>query len=115
LTVAFNVVGFPDMNGCSANESLQMRLRTGRRLGFAEYGDPGGIPFFYFHGWPSSRLEGRAAAGIAARLGVRLIAPERPGCGLSEFQPHRTLRSWPADVSELADHLGLDNFGVLGV
>jgi len=101
--------------GPSAKENQQMRLRDGRRLGFAEYGDPDGIPFFYFHGWPSSRLEARAAEASAERLGVRLIAPERPGYGLSGFEPHRTLKSWKDDVSELADHLGLRSFGVLGI
>jgi len=103
------------MSEASTREDREIRLRDGRRLGFAEYGDPKGVPCFYFHGWPSSRLEGRAAERVAARLGVRLIAPERPGYGLSDFKAHRTVKEWPADVSELAEHLGLGPFGVLGV
>ena len=33
-----------------------LRLRDGRLLGYAEYGDPDGKPLFYFHGSPGSRL-----------------------------------------------------------
>jgi hypothetical protein len=33
-----------------------LKLKDGRTLGFAEYGDPKGKPIFEFHGNPSSRL-----------------------------------------------------------
>jgi hypothetical protein len=33
------------------------QLSDGRMLGYAEYGAPQGKPLFYFHGWPSSRIE----------------------------------------------------------
>lgn len=35
----------------------QMRLADGRRLGYDEYGPSDGVPLFYFHGTPSSRVE----------------------------------------------------------
>src|SRR5204863_1333027 len=56
----------------------------------------------------------RVACADARRLGVRLIAPERPGCGRSCAAPERTLLSWPADVLEFADALGIDRFAVVG-
>ena len=31
-------------------EDRMMRLRDGRRLGYAEYGDPHGKPIVFFHG-----------------------------------------------------------------
>lgn len=34
-----------------------MRFRDGRLLGYAEYGDPAGMPLLYFRGHPDSRLE----------------------------------------------------------
>jgi pimeloyl-ACP methyl ester carboxylesterase len=46
--------------------------------------------------------------------GVRLVCPDRPGYGLSTFQSDRRLIDWPDDVSQLADHLGIDQFAVLG-
>jgi pimeloyl-ACP methyl ester carboxylesterase len=91
------------------------RLASGRGLGYAVYGDPEGRPVFYFHGFPGSRIEARLADGIAARRRVRLIALDRPGFGLSEFNPRRTILGWPDDVVELADALGIERFAVVGV
>ena len=92
-----------------------IRLRDGRRLGYAEWGDPGGRPLLYFHGWPGSRLEGRLGDEAARARGVRLIALDRPGMGLSDYQPRRTLVDWPDDVIQVAAALGLDRFAVLGI
>lgn len=92
-----------------------IRLRDGRRLGFAEWGDPGGRPLLYFHGWPGSRAEGRLGDEAARATGVRLIALDRPGMGLSDYQPRRTLGDWPDDVAQVAAALGLDRFAVLGI
>jgi pimeloyl-ACP methyl ester carboxylesterase len=91
-----------------------LTLRDGRRLGYAEYGTPDGEPGFYFHGHPGSRLEPEFAHDVAADAGVRIIALDRPGYGLSDFQPQRTILDWPRDVEEVADRLGLDRFAVLG-
>lgn len=92
-----------------------LRLPDGRLLGYAEYGDPAGAPLFFFHGTPGSRLAGRAGAEAAAQGGVRLVAPDRPGFGLSDFQPGRRLVDWPGDVVALADALDIDRFAVAGV
>ena len=92
-----------------------LRLEDGRNLGYAEYGNPAGTPVMYFHGFPGSRLQPQFMSDIAARLGVRLVAPDRPGVGLSDFKPQRTFLDWPQDVLALADTLGADHFAVLGV
>jgi len=96
-------------------ESKTLYLRDGRRLGFSDLGDPEGFPMFYFHGFPSSRLEAIAADEIAAKQHVRLIAIDRPGIGLSDMKAHRTLLDWPDDVQELADSLQIDRFSALGI
>ena len=88
-------------------------LSSGRRLGFAEYGDPEGEPVLYFHGAPSSRLL-HPDEEITRSLGARLIILERPGFGLSDFQLGRRLLDWPDDVIEAADQLGLGRFAVVG-
>ncbi len=90
-------------------------LRDGRSLGYAEYGDPKGKPAFHFHGHPGSRLEGKLFAEAATKAGVRLIGIDRPGMGLSDFEPSRNLLDWPNDVVQLADALEIDRFGVEGV
>ena len=96
-----------------ANQSLQ--LPDGRRLAYAEYGLPEGTPVFYFHGAPSSRLEPMLLSDeILAGAGLRIIAPDRPGIGLSDFKAGRGFSDWAADVAHLADHLGLQRFALLG-
>lgn len=91
-----------------------LTLPDGRDLAFMEWGDPDGFPTFYFHGTPSSRLEGALADGAAREHGFRLIAIDRPGFGRSSFQPGRQFSDWPKDILALADHLRLDSFGVVG-
>ncbi len=63
-----------------------VRLGDGRLLGYAEWGDPAGAPVLFFHGGGMSRL-GAIGESAAGRLGVRLIGLDRPGFGLSDFQP----------------------------
>ncbi|MBE9170970.1 alpha/beta hydrolase [Pleurocapsales cyanobacterium LEGE 06147] len=98
------------------NTDYQVKLRNGRSIGYAEYGHSQGKPVLHFHGTPSSRLEGNRSNvnEVATQLGIRLIFPDRPGIGLSDFQRHRTLLNWADDVTELADRLNLDQFAVLG-
>ena len=102
-----------------ANERMdqQIRLQDGRVLGYAEYGDPDGVPVFYFHGFPSSRLDWQVfeCEGPVTELNARIIAADRPGSGLSDFKRGRRLLDWPTDVAELADALQIDRFAVLGI
>ena len=67
------------------------------------------------HGYPGSRLESRLAASVGGRIGLRLIAPDRPGFGQSTFKSGRTIGMWADDVVQLADGLGLGRFAILGV
>jgi pimeloyl-ACP methyl ester carboxylesterase len=91
-----------------------VRLRDGRTLGYADYGNPKGRPLLFFHGTPGSRLF--SLPQWDDRNGpLRVIVPDRPGMGLSDYQPHRRLLDWPDDVAQLADHLELDRFAVAGV
>ena len=95
----------------------QIKLRDGRSLGYAEYGDADGKPVFYFHGFPGSRIDWPLfdTDAVAARLNARIIAVDRPGMGLSDFKRARKLLDWPDDVIELADALQVDRFAVLGI
>jgi pimeloyl-ACP methyl ester carboxylesterase len=93
----------------------RFQLSDGRTLAWLTIGDPGGRPVFYFHGYPGSRLEAQFATAAVARCGLRLIAPDRPGFGGSAFKPGRTIGQWSDDVAELADHLGINRFAVIGV
>ena len=103
------------MKEFTTTEGKTVRLKDGRLLGYAVYGDPLGRPVFYFHGFPGSRLEAQLADPVATRLGVRLIAVDRPGFGLSDFKPRRTILEWPHDVVKMADALGINCFAAIGV
>ena len=90
-----------------------IRLPDGRVLAYAEWGDPDGRPVFFFHGMPGSRLF-IPDPDAAVDEHVRVIAPDRPGMGGSDPQPGHVVADWPADVTPLADALGLGRFGVVG-
>jgi pimeloyl-ACP methyl ester carboxylesterase len=91
------------------------QLPDGRQLGYNEYGPSSGKPLFYFHGSPTARIEFELYGNesILHTLNVRVIAADRPGMGLSDFQPDRRLLDWPKDVLAIADHLNIEHFAVL--
>jgi pimeloyl-ACP methyl ester carboxylesterase len=92
-----------------------LALEGGRHLAYGEYGDPAGLPIFFFHGWPSSRTMAELADAAARRLGVRIISPDRPGICDSTFQPNRTLLDWPDMIKQLADHMQIKRFHILAI
>src|SRR3990170_989632 len=93
-----------------SDQEKQIHLNDGRKLGFAQYGDLKGKPVFYFHGWPASRLSAKIYDDLAKKLYVRIISPDRPGFGLSDYKKDRTLLDWPDDVLALADFLKIKKF-----
>lgn len=98
-----------------SNHVNQIVLSDGRRLAYEEYGDPNGKVVFFFHGAPGSRLLRHPDQSLPARLGLRIIAVDRPGYGLSDPRPRRSLLDWPQDIAELADSLRIERFTVMGV
>jgi pimeloyl-ACP methyl ester carboxylesterase len=95
--------------------AVVIRTPGGRRLSYREFGPAAGAPLLYFPGTPSSGVEWLMwPPGSAEVHGCRVIAVDRPGLGGSDRQPGRRILDWPADVTALADALGLDRFRVLG-
>src|SRR3954453_12685143 len=82
-----NTLGRMPGRRCYTAEDHVIRLRDGRTLGFAEYGDPGGMPVICNHGGLSSRLDVAPAHESAKQHRLRLLAPDRPGIGLSSRKP----------------------------
>ncbi len=99
----------------SVPDTRVMELSDGRELAWVEFGDPAGKPMIGFHGTPGSRFQLIVDEEPVRTAGVRLISVDRPGYGHSTYQVGRTLVGWPDDVGQLADHLGLDRFGVVGI
>ncbi len=94
----------------------RFHLPGGRRLGYAEYGDPAGPVVLWFHGSPGSRrqlpLAGRRAAD---ELGLRVVLVERPGSGLSDAHAYASVADWAADMAHVAYALGAEQIGVAGL
>lgn len=96
------------------NNNQRFTLPDGRIMGYSEVGLENGYPVLYFHGFPSSRLEGIAFDTLARKRGLRFFTLERPGFGISTPQPKRRLMDWPKDVKAFAEHLGLRRFAIMG-
>ena len=92
-----------------------IELTDGRRLAYAEYGEPTGAPVFLFYGLPGSRLAWSLLPDNPIPPGLRIIAPDRPGYGRSDPKPGRTLLDWADDVAELADALEMEKFAIVGI
>lgn len=95
--------------------SKKLTLPDGRTLGYAQYGLPDGKPVLYCHGFPGSRIESALLHEDAKRLGLRIIAPDRPGMGWSSLDPNRTMLSTVKDMEVLVNHLELEKYGILGI
>ena len=87
-------------------------LPRGRRLAYTTYGALEG-PLVVVLDGPCSRGLARAAGPAAAELGIRLVAPDRPGCGRSSAAAGRGIADWPADHAALLDALGAERAGIL--
>lgn len=94
----------------------RFHLPGGRRLGYAEYGDPSGPVVLWFHGTPGGRrqfpLAGRRAAD---ELGLRVVLVERPGSGLSDAHAYGSVADWGEDMVHVAEALGADRLAVVGL
>jgi len=90
-------------------------LKDKRELGFAEYGDMEGFPIIYCHGSQSSRLEMHYDISFAINNNLRIITIDRPGHGISDFNPSGSILSFASDVKELIEYLEIDMFSVAGM
>ena len=89
----------------------RIHLKDGRSLGYAEYAVSAGAPVLVFAGTPGSRLLCLPVEPARA-LGARVMVIERPGFGLPNPQPGRTLPNCQAHFFPGEGHwLLLDHWG----
>jgi pimeloyl-ACP methyl ester carboxylesterase len=100
------------MPGASGTQAVA--ATDGRTLTIAEWGDPDGFPVFLLHGTPGSRFVGQANASAYASVGARVITYDRPGYGGSDRFRGRRVVDCVADVSAIADSVGIQRFAVIG-
>ncbi len=85
----------------SDRTSRTVRLADGRRIGYAEYGDPQGASVLAIHGTPGSRFMFALTDKAARERGLRIFAPERPGYGLSDFRRKDVLVQAAGDFADV--------------
>ncbi len=69
----------------------------------------------FHHGWPSSATQAAVIEDQASRLGLQLVAVDRPGVADTSPLPGSILADFSSDLSALREHLGWKNFYVFGV
>ena len=89
--------------------------QDGRTLEVHEDGDPQGLPVLMHHGTPGSGLLYAPHAELAREQGVRLIGYDRAGYGGSTRRPGRTIADAAADITAIADELGLERYCSWGI
>jgi pimeloyl-ACP methyl ester carboxylesterase len=100
------------MAGASGTRTVA--TADGRTLTMAEWGDPDGSPVFSLHGTPGSRFARHYDESAYAGVGARVITYDRPGYGGSDRSRGRRVVDTVADVSAIADSLGIERFAVTG-
>ncbi|OLL71278.1 hydrolase, alpha/beta fold family [Pseudonocardia sp. Ae168_Ps1] len=78
----------------------------GLPIGYAEYGPSDGPPVLLLHGLFGSAVVGAAWSDRAERHGVRLIAAERPGYGVSPPAGFGAVADWVPAVAPLLEWIG---------
>lgn len=91
-----------------------LRLPDKRLLEYAEFGDPKGMPVMFFHGFLGSCQQAILSHSYAVKEGLRIIAPNRPGIGQTSPAKFTEMTQYAADILELADHLNIETFTVIG-
>src|SRR3954453_20066034 len=90
--------------------------RDGRSLAWAQYGDRAGDTVLWFHGTPGARHQLPFDAGdLALARHLRIVTVERPGTGDSSPHNYEQIVDFAADLREVVDDLGIDEFAVVGL
>jgi pimeloyl-ACP methyl ester carboxylesterase len=87
-------------------------LLDGRTIGYGLYGADDG-PLVVVLDGPGSRGLGRLMSPAAARLGIKLLLPDRGGFGESTPTPGRTFAEVADDLLALIERLAVRRFGIV--
>jgi pimeloyl-ACP methyl ester carboxylesterase len=78
-------------------------------------GEQRAAPVLFCHGLADSRLSARLFGPAARELGLRVLAPDRPGTGGTDPRRLRGLADWAEDAVLVLDALGAGSAALLGV
>ena len=69
----------------------------------------------FFHGFPGSHLQGIFMHDVCKKMGLRVLAVDRPGYGYSKAQPGGTLTTLNVKLERAFARLKIDRFIVVGI
>ena len=98
-------------------KETDLELRSRRTLHIYDAGadDAGArLAVFWHHGTSKTGAPPEPLFPAAGQRGIRWVSYDRPGYGGSPAYPGRDVASAAADVSSIADALGIDRFAVMG-
>lgn len=90
-------------------------LGPSQYIEYAEFGDPQGKPAVFFHGFVGSIHQAAAAHAAALKVGLRIIAPHRPGIGRSTPVEGKTIKDAVQPALALLKHLKIEKYAAIGV
>jgi pimeloyl-ACP methyl ester carboxylesterase len=94
---------------------MELRARDGRVIAVEVVGDDDATPVLLCHGLADSRLAAQSLQLAARDLGLRVIAPDRPGIGGTDRRWLRWLADWADDAAAILDVLRIDSAALLGI
>jgi pimeloyl-ACP methyl ester carboxylesterase len=94
---------------------MEVKRGDGRVIAVEVVGDQDATPVLVCHGLADSRLSARWLRGSAQELGLRLIAPDRPGTGRTDSRWLNQVADWAEDGALILDTLEIDSAAVLGI
>jgi len=108
-----------ESNAVSATHSdmihRKMRLSDGRQLSWSEQGNLNGKPVVICHSMHQSRKLRHTDTTFAIDQEIRVITPDRPGYGGSDPTASNKITSWPEDLNQLLQYIGLNKVSIIGL
>ncbi len=95
--------------------AVELRRADGGVIAVEVVGEPDATPVLFCHGLADSRLSAHSFAAAAHELGLRLIAPDRPGIGGTDARRLNRVVDWVADATPVLDALDVGSVALLGV
>ncbi len=87
----------------------------GGAITFELTGDRNRLPLLFCHGLADTRLSARQLAPAPRELGFLVIAPDRPGIGLSDSRRLERVADWVEDALVVLERMQFDRTAVIGV
>ncbi|WP_406270915.1 alpha/beta hydrolase [Actinacidiphila glaucinigra] len=94
---------------------MELRRADGGVIAVEVLGEPDAPAVLLCHGLADSRLAVHGFAGPARALGLRFIAPDRPGIGGSDARRLTRVVDWAAEAALVLDALDVGSVALLGV